>query len=330
MKVEETVSVQEMASPVLPDDRRARGWSTIEPLEECRAALHKRAFRLVHDLAGHPLFAIEALVDMAKAAAERKGDLYYDAGEVSLTDKWGNIPVPQMPAAEVIRRIETAGAWMIMKHVEVDPRYKAVLDEWAEFVRRLAGPEEARFLRNPEMLVMITSPNRVTPYHFDAEVNFLVQIHGEKDLWVCDPLDRTITLETEIERYYAVSINSGNYKPHADDKAAEFHLSPGDAVHIPSHGAHWVRNRNNVSVSLSLNFEFPKWKFRDVYHVNHYLRRIGLSPRPPGSSVVSDRTKAAVMATLRSVPGGGFVAEKAKGAASSVRRFFRRKNRSTH
>ena len=66
--------------------------------------------------------------------------------------------------------------------------------------------------------------------------------------------------------------------------ARKFTLHPGDAVHLPTHGAHWVQNHNDVSVSLSLNMEFPKWLQADVYHANYYLRRLGFSPRPPGQS----------------------------------------------
>ena len=238
---------------------------------------------------------------MAQDAAKRKRDLYLDAGNVAVTDKWGNIPVPEMPVSEVIKRIETAGAWIIMKHVETDPRYKVVLNEWADFVRTVAGPKGAKLLRNPEMLVMITSPHRVTPYHFDAEINFLVQIHGSKNLWVCDPLDRTITTEEEIERYYSVAVNAGTFKEHAEEKAAKFDLTPGDAVHIPTHGAHWVKNDDNVSVSLSLNFEYPAWYQADVYRANHFLRRRGIRPWPPGRSILFDRVKALTTKGVRSI-----------------------------
>lgn len=298
--IEETV-VSTQSPPVTgtTTTRNEGNWSARDSIDECRKALHHRAFRVSHRLAGHPLFEVDTLIGVAKKAARRKYDLYFDAGEVSLSDKWGNIPVPDLPVTEVIRRIETAGAWIIMKHVETDPQYKAVLDDWADFVRGLAGPEGAKLLRNPEMLVMITSPHRVTPYHFDAEVNFLVQIHGSKDLWVCDPLDRDVTTEDEIERYYAVSITSAAYKPHAEERATKFTLRPGDAVHIPTHAAHWVKNHDNVSVSLSLNFEFPKWLQADVYHANHYLRRIGLSPRPPGRSKVRDGLKGFPVAIAR-------------------------------
>jgi hypothetical protein len=60
------------------------------------------------------------------------------------------------------------------------------------------GHPGAQLLRNPEIRIFITSPNRITPFHFDAEVNFLVQIARSKDLWVCHPNNRTVTTEAEL------------------------------------------------------------------------------------------------------------------------------------
>jgi Cupin-like domain len=267
-------------------------WETVEPAEQCRQAMHKRSFRAVHPLAGHPLFSVDALIGAAKAAAKRPGDLYADAGDVKVTDKWGHIPMPDRPVEEVLRRIEHAGAWIIMKHVESDPAYAEVLNEFADFVRSLSAPDQRYTLNNPEMLVPITSPKRVTPFHFDAEVNFLVQIQGVKHVWVCDPNDRTAVTDEEIERYYAGQQNAGTYKPGVEARATRYDLNPGEAVHIPTHAAHWVENGDNISVSLSLNFELPPSLFKYVSITNHGLRRLGLKPRPPGMSKACDRLKA--------------------------------------
>ncbi|MGA3246817.1 MAG: cupin-like domain-containing protein [Paraburkholderia sp.] len=275
-------------------------WSTVDPLAECRRVLHKEPFAAHHPLAGHPLFSIEALTKVAEEASRRKGDVYVDAGDLTLADKWGTTPKPDMTIPEIIDRIETAGAWLVLKHVETNPAYKAVLDEYEAFLREVAGPEGSMLLSNAEMLVFITSPRRKTPFHFDAEVNFLVQIQGSKDLWVCDPMDRSVTTEQEIEQYYAVSITAGTYKPHAEKVARQFTLYPGDAVHIPTHGAHWVQNHDNVSVSLSLNMELPR-HYADAYRANHYMRRLGLKPRPPGNSDFVDRSKATAISGLRQV-----------------------------
>jgi hypothetical protein len=117
---------------------------------------------------------------------------------------------------------------------------------------------------------------------------------------VCDPMDRSVTTEQEIEQYYAVSITAGTYKPHAEKVARQFTLYPGDAVHIPTHGAHWVQNHDNVSVSLSLNMELPR-HYADAYRANHYMRRLGLKPRPPGNSDFVDRSKATAISGLRQV-----------------------------
>jgi len=82
--------------------------------------------------------------------------------------------------------------------------------------------------------------------------------------------------------------------------ARRFTLCPGDAVHIPTHASHWVQNHDSVSVSVSLNMEFPR-RFADTYRANYYLRRFGIKPRPPGKSKVVDSSKAAAINGLRHV-----------------------------
>jgi hypothetical protein len=257
---------------------------------------------MTHLLSDHPLFTVDALLRVAHEAAKRTNDVYLDAGEVGVEDKWGRIAVPDWPIEEVIRRIEHAGAWVVMKHVETDPAYADVLREWVQFMRALAG-NEAHLLTNPEMIVFITSPRRVTPFHFDAEVNVLAQLHGRKTLWVCDSQDRSLLAETDIENYYGVSITSGRYTPHAEAAATVFNLKPGDAVHIPVHSPHWVRNLDEVSVSLSLNFELPRSKCADLYLANYHMRRLGLAPKPPGRSDLGDSMKAGTIQAARCLKG---------------------------
>jgi hypothetical protein len=206
-----------------------------------------------------------------------------------------------MSIEEIIDRIDTAGAWIVMKHLETDPRYKAILDEFYAFVTGFAGPDSSRQIRNPEMLAFLTSPRRITPFHFDAEINFLVQISGSKDLWVCDATDRSITTTEEIESYYSQSVTAGTWKPHAEERAQKFTLMPGDAVHIPTHASHWVRNHDSVSVSLSLNMEFPDSVHANVNKANRYLRRLGLRPRPPGDTPLLDAVKSTGFGALRSL-----------------------------
>ena len=287
-----------MTAAIDQDDRLA--WETMEPIEACRRALHHTSFRLRHRLDQDPLFSVAALIEVSRHAARRHKDIYVDAGEVVVTDKWGKIPVPDLPVDALIQRIEHAGAWVVLKHVETDPRYARVLGQWATAMREIAG-DGASLLTMPEMLAFITSPRRVTPFHFDAQVNVLVQIHGRKRLWVCDPADRSVVSETDIENYYGLSTTAGAFTARAQEAATEFLLEPGDAVHIPAHAAHWVENLDEVSVSLSLNFELPRAQGADIYLANYHLRRLGAAPRPPGHSRLGDSLKAAAMRTARAV-----------------------------
>jgi len=263
-------------------------WWTDDPA--AREKLHREPFLIHHTLAHLPLFEIPQLIQVAREAVSRPGDVYYDSGDPTLADKWGKIPIPEIPVDEVIERIETAKAWIIVKHAEKDPHYGAVLDECTDFVRGVAGAEGAKSILNPEMLIIVSSPNRITPFHFDAEINFLVQVRGSKQVWICDPDDRSVVSERDIEEYYMGNITAGQFRPEFTKKARHIELKPGQAVHIPTHAAHWVQNNDEISVSLSLNFEFPHWR-KDLYRANYHLRKLGLQPQSPGKSTLEDAFK---------------------------------------
>ena len=131
------------------DDSPARGawWATCGPVGECRAALHKQVFRLTHTLADHPLFSLDALIGVAQEAARRKHDVHMDHGSVSISDKMDAASVPDLPVWEVVKRVETAGAWIVLKHVEADARYKVVIDG------RCVITFAARFVERPTLTI---------------------------------------------------------------------------------------------------------------------------------------------------------------------------------
>lgn len=280
-------------------------WRTLEPVRICRDALHKRPFRLVHNLASHPLLTREALAEAATEWAARpdvepgRPNVHMDSGDVAVSDVAFSGPRPKAPAAEVIRHIETANALVLIQHLEAHPAYRPLFDEFVDFVRTLGGPEAESYLPNHNFVVFISSPGRKTAFHIDEEINFLMQAQGVKSVFVCDPLDRRITLEEELERVYCGEVMAAAYKPEAETRAEKFVITPGDAVHIPTHGAHWVQNHDAVSVSVSIYFRFPPSHCADIYKFNRQLRRLGLSPRPPGQSARIDRAKQNVVAATR-------------------------------
>jgi hypothetical protein len=146
-----------------------------------------------------------------------------------------------------------------------------------------------------DIIIFVTSPKRVTTYHIDRECNFLLQIRGAKTVHVFDREDREVLSEEEIERFWAVDFNAAVYKQHLQHRAKSYRLTPGMGVHIPVNCPHWVENEDNVSVSLSVNFQFKDKLRANAYRANFLLRKIGLHPKPPGKSAALDTVKSCVV-----------------------------------
>jgi hypothetical protein len=158
-------------------------------------------------------------------------------------------------------------------------------------ILEVSGRELERKMRRKEVIVFITSPNRLTTYHIDSENNFLLQLSGKKEINLFRPEDREVTTEQEIERFYSIDTNSAIYKPQLQHRAEVLTLEPGMGVHIPVNAPHWLKNGDNISISVSINYHGYDSERGAIYRTNHYLRRLSLNPTPPFRSPVVDHLK---------------------------------------
>src|SRR5215472_4203237 len=263
---------------------------------EFRKQFNRRCFEFAHHLSGHRLFELPRLIELSKRLSQKPGgNLYYDDGQVRVNQRWDESPTTDLSVDETIRRIQEARAWVVLKRSEQDPEYRALLDECMAEIQSLLGRDLKREMKGDEVIIFITSPNRVTTYHIDRECNFLLQIHGDKRISVFDQTDRDILSEKEIERFWTVDNNAAIYKEQYQNRATVYSLTPGRAIHIPVNAPHWVQNGNNISVSLSVNFQFRETFPANVYRANFLLRKLGMSPAPPGQSRVRDAIKGFAM-----------------------------------
>jgi hypothetical protein len=256
-----------------------------------REKFNRRHFVFMHHLSGHPLFQLPKLIELARStAATRADDLYYDAGVQEIHQRWGTAPA-QFPVDETIDRIEKAGAWIVLKRADTDSSYAAILDRCMSDILEVSGRELERKMRRREAIIFITSPNRLTTYHIDSENNFLLQLRGRKEINLWRPEDRDVTTEQEVERFYSVDTNAATYKPHLQHRAEVLMMEPGMGVHIPLNAPHWLKNGDNISISVSINYHSYDSERAAIYRTNHYLRRLGLNPTPPFRSPVLDQLK---------------------------------------
>jgi hypothetical protein len=263
--------------------------------EEFRASYNRRPFLVRHRLAGHPLFERPRLIALAKSLEPQQ--LQYHVSDVpvgtdfeSAASKYPN----GMSIEATIENIEAKGSYVLMKNVETSPDYGKLLDDLLDEVDVLSNPIDPGMCERVAFL-MISSPHAVTPYHMDRELNFLLQVEGQKNVNLWDPTDRSVVSEHELEWFFAWhSLKETKYREANQQKAHVYELNPGQGVHHPSTAPHWVKNGDRVSVSFSITFRTAASNRRDrVYRANHALRRMGLTPRPFGASPPVDSVKAA-------------------------------------
>ncbi len=240
----------------------------------------RRPFLITHRLCEHPLFDLERLLKLAQTLPEKH--IEYNAGTLPVNQAQHLTPRNGLSVEETIRRIRECRSWMVLKWVEHDPAYRALLEQCLTEVRPHSEPI-CPGMRLPHAFIFITSPGSVTPYHIDPEHNFLLQVRGSKLIRQFDGRDPTILTHEELERFYGAKQRNMTLKDENRDRCWTFDLQPGLGLHFPVTFPHWVQNGDEVSVSFSITFRTPDLdRRRMVYAFNHHLRAWGGRPTPYG------------------------------------------------
>ena len=274
-----------------------------EALSAFDAAYPETATKLTHGLAGHPLFTLQALAGLATRLDP--GHVEYNRGALPVGIDPGDVPGNGLSIADTIRSIETCGSWMVLKFVESDPAYRAVMEEALAALMPVVGARTGEMLKR-EAFVFVSSPDAVTPFHFDPEHNVLLQLRGTKTMTVFPAGDEAIVAGESHEAFH----NGGHRNlPWKDSFAASGRpvtLAPGEAVYVPVKAPHWVKNGPEVSISLSITWR-SEWSYAesDARAMNAILRRFGIEPAPPKRYPARNMAKALAVRALRRVRPGG-------------------------
>lgn len=256
------------------------------------AAYDCSPFAVSHEAHTHPLLTLEALVDLA--GTHPADAVEHNLGSVPVALPGGEAPRLELAPAQVLAEIAGNGSWLVLKNVERDDRYRALLDELLdEAAVALPGDEGTGLHR--EAFVFVSAPGAVTPAHVDPEQNFLLQVRGTKLMRVGRFADDAVRAR-ELERFYAGHHRNLDARP-VDERL--FTLDPGKGVYVPPNAPHWVQNGDEVSISLSIT-----WRTRStgrtgaVLAMNHKLRSRGIRPAAPGASRGRDAAKVAAHRAL--------------------------------
>lgn len=272
--------------------RNAGDWNTAFP---------SRHFATRHRLSEHPLLQLPRLVELARAMP---GDrIEYNGNKAQHGVAPEKQPVVDLAPAEIVSRIETAGAWMVLKRVESMPEYKALLEEVLLGVARQRGFDslKAAGFSDIEGYIFISSANSTTPFHFDAEENLFVQIRGHKFFHIFDNADRSLVSDEELEINPAKHRNIA-YKAEFEERATVYEMDAGDGMFTPHLWPHWVRTGETFSISMAVTWKSaPVIRMNKLLSANGLLRNLGLPQAAPGRRPAWDATKVALYTASRAV-----------------------------
>ena len=262
-----------------------------------------RVQRLRHQLADHPLMTTQSLADLA-LRLDPEFVRFHD-GERSVATNMSTLLYTD-PTRDSLRKaidnLHKARAFVQLINIRSDPAYAALLDELhAELLTFL--PARDRPLINRDASAFLASPRSVTPFHLDHEQNFLCHLRGPKTFYVWDHRDRSVISERALETFYRVGkLRDPIYQADVEPKAQVFVLEPGDCIFMPMGSPHAAVTGDDVTATFSLLMNTrSSYDIVETYRVNHVLRRIGLSPRPVGTSPATDSFKAHTLEAARAV-----------------------------
>ncbi len=252
---------------------------------------NSKPFHFQHGLKDHPLFDLSNLTGLAKRLSE--SGAYWSNGAAKISDGWEVNSAPRLTLIETIANIGDDNSLVILKNVGQDPVYGPPLQTLFDKIAEFAGPQIRQDIVRCHASILISSPNRLTSYHMDADCNFLMQAVGNKTLWVYDHNDRALVPHEAREAFYGGNLNSISY-PQGKAAGTAYELQAGEGVHMPLFAPHWARNHDNISVAVAIMFDLrPVIEQGRIYRVNRVLRKLGATPTPPGVSSWRDRLKLA-------------------------------------
>lgn len=262
----------------------------------------KDPFPLKHQLQFHPLFQIENLVDLAKRLPPEQREYVFAKQEYGSHDDLEEYlhaaENDEFSTAELIDAIEQQNIVIVLRNVESDPLYgrfvNDCLDHLSEQVEPVTGKISGR-----ESFLFVSPPDAYTPYHWDPEQNFFMQVRGRKQMAIYDVNDREILPDSALEKFYNEGQLITNCRADLFENYTLFDMSPGDGVYVPVTAPHWVKTLDEISVSISINFRTPSSIRRDrVYRFNRKMRGLGLNPAPvsPQANRLVERFKSALFA----------------------------------
>lgn len=262
-----------------------------------KTAFNNTPFGFKHCLHQLSMFQPEALAELAKKYGANPADYYVSNSAPTPGTRFFDVKAKTSKPDEALAQLATGPTRVLLKRPEnYDAGFRELLDKLFEKVVELRGGLNGEKVERLESGIFVSSASSTTPFHFDPEINHFFQIEGDKHYHVYRP---SAVREDELEDFYVQGIvEIGQVDLATRDKSLEhvFDLVPGSGFHQPQDAPHWVQTGAERSVSYAVVYETDATRARGrIFAANHYLRKLGVNPQPPGADPGTDNAKSSVM-----------------------------------
>jgi mannose-6-phosphate isomerase-like protein (cupin superfamily) len=264
------------------------------------ASYPEGAHKLRHNLAAHPLLELDSLAALGEALPP--ASVEYNRGDLPIGID-GKPEGNGLDIGATIRGIEGSNSWAVLKNIEQETAYAALLVELLDELQAEIVAKTGRMMKT-QGFIFVSSPGAVTPYHFDPEHNILMQLVGVKAMTVFPAGNPDCAPDPVHETYHTGGGRELTWRDEIVEHGVTFPLEPGEAIYVPVMAPHHVKNGPEPSISLSLTWR-SEWSFAeaDARAFNGLLRTWGFDPLPPGRWPARNRGKAIAWRALRKLPG---------------------------
>lgn len=274
--------------PNKPDARLESG-----PLIELdEAVFHPWRIQAIrHRLADHPLLQLDALVELGMRL-EARGCVRTHSNSATAGTPFNNAPKLHpnaQGAASTLKGIENAKAWMSLLNVQTDQIYRQLVGSVLDSIQTQIDRTDPGMCYRAGW-IFVSSPRAVTPFHFDKEHNFIVQINGRKRIYVWDHRDTLVASELARDRFHDCHDRDLlRWQESFRERALVLDLGPGEGAYMPSTSPHMVENGDQPSITMSFTYYTTSTRRDALLHKTHALMRgIGMTPPAVGRMPLFD------------------------------------------
>jgi hypothetical protein len=262
-----------------------------------RRSFNREPFGFSHNLGALGIFELPYLRSLAEKYRNHQSSYMVASGASAPGERFRAVKPTSLELPDAIDSLQHESVRILLKHPETfDPRFRELMDGLVAQVAESSNLLKDDRIERLTSSVFLTSTSTLTPFHFDPSAVFFFQITGEKVYHLYAP---AVLSEPELEQFYfrgLVDIGQVDLAGRDPKQEFTFSLSGGKGLHQPQNSPHWVETRGDISISYSFFFEtLTARKASQVRGFNHYIRKVGITPTPPGRHPHRDVLKADAM-----------------------------------